>query len=358
MSRSDKSSSTSARSSQPIYIAGAIWSFLAAMYFLTQSSPDPSQTYLAVTAFFEIVGFFAASALCWRNVLGSNSVSGKDVWLGLGIGLACYCIGSFLFGYWEVVLGQSPDVSLGDLFYVPAYLFLIYGMVMAVIKRQLNLEPLQWAMVMVVGVLGIVFAIFVSSARKDAPSTSLNSNFFEAPAIAQAAPTTKPSPVVAEPSIKPTPQIGSTPRIKPTPQISSTPQAAPSTLKVPAPVAEPPANTMPEWASKIDNFLRPYKSAINWIYVASDVCLVVIATALLTAFWGGRASQSWRMIAFAAFSLYIADMSVKYASLVNPNYSSGGLLEVFFVFAAVLFGVGATLEYDLSHSRRSSRRRT
>lgn len=346
MSRSDKSSSTSARSSQPIYIAGAVWAFLAAMYFLTQSAPDPSQTYLAVTAFFEIVAFLAASLLCWRNVLGSNSVSGKDVWLGLGIGLGCYSIGSCLFAYWEVVLGQSPDVSLGDLFYVPAYFFLIYGMVMAVIKRQLNLEPLQWAMVLVVGVLGIVFAIFVSSAPKNAPSSSLNFNFLEAPAIAQAAPTTiKPSPIVAKPTIKPTPQV------------RPTPQAAPSTVKAPVPVTEPLANT-PEWASKIDNFLTPYKSAINWIYVVSDVCLVVIATALLTAFWGGRTSQSWRMIAFAAFSLYIADMSVKYSSSVNPNYSSGGLLEVFFIFAAVLFGIGATLEYDLSHSRRSSRRRT
>lgn len=347
MSRSDKSSSTSARSSQPIYIAGAIWAFLAAMYFLTQSAPDPSQTYLAITAFFEIVAFFASSLLCWRNVLGSNSVSGKDVWLGLGIGLGCYGLGSCFFGYWEVVLGQSPDVSLGDLFYVPAYLFLIYGMVMAVIKRQLNLEPLQWAMVMVVGVLGIVFAIFVSSAPKDAPTAGLNPNFFEAPAIAQAAPATiKPSPVGAQPSIKPTPQV------KPTSQVK------PSTLKLPVPVAEPPVNTMPEWASKIDNFLTPYTSAINWIYVASDVCLVVIATALLTAFWGGRASQSWRMIAFAAFSLYIADMSVKYSILVNVNYSSGGLLEVFFIFAAVLFGIGATMEYDLNHSRRSSRRRS
>jgi len=345
MSRSDKSSSTSARSSQPIYIAGAIWAFLAAMYFLTQSSPDPSQTYLAITAFFEIVAFFAASALCFRNVLGSNSVSGKDVWLGLGIGLACYCIGSFLFGYWEVVLGQSPDVSLGDLFYVPAYLFLIYGMVMAVIKRQLNLEPLQWAMVLVVGVLGIVFAVFVSSAHKDVPSAGLNSTFFEAPAIAQAAPSIKPSPVVAKPSIKPIPQTASTPQAVPSP-----------TIKVPAPVVEAPAD-MPPWAAKIDDFLRPYKSAINWIYVASDVCLVVIATALLTAFWGGRASQSWRMIAFATFSLYVADMSVKYATSVSDNYTSGSLPEVFFIFAAVLFGIGATLEYDLSHSRRSSRRR-
>ena len=350
MSRSDKSSSTSARSSQPIYFAGAIWAFLAAMYFLTQSSPDPSQTYLGITAVFEIVAFFAASALCLRNVLGSNSVAGKDVWLGLGLGLGCYCIGSCLYGYWEVALGQSPDVSLGDLFYVPAYLFLIYGMVMAVIKRQLNLEPLQWAMVLVVGVLGIVFAVFVSTAHKNTPTASLNYTFFDAPVMAQAAPTLKPSPTIAKPSIKPTPAATSTPAV------TTTPQAAPPTA-IPVPVEEPVKNPPPAWAANIDTLLRPYKSAINWIYVASDVCLVVIATALLTAFWGGRFSQSWRMIAFAAFSLYIADMSVKYATSVNPNYSSGSLPEVFFVFAAVLFGIGATLEYDLSHSRRSARRR-
>ncbi len=356
MSRSDKSSSTSARSSQPIYFAGAIWAFLAAMYFLTQSSPDPSQTYLGITALFEIVAFFAASALCLRNVLGSNSVAGKDVWLGLGLGLGCYGIGSCLYGYWEVVLGQSPDVSLGDLFYVPAYLFLIYGMVMAVIKRQLNLEPLQWAMVLVVGVLGIVFAVFVSTAHKNAPTTSLNYTFFDTPAMAQAAPTIKPS-IIAKPSIKPTPAT-STPGTS-TPSATSTPLAVPSTLPTinPVPVEAVPKNPPPAWAANIENLLRPYKSAINWIYVASDVCLVVIATALLTAFWGGRFSQSWRMIAFAAFSLYVADMSVKYATSVNPNYSSGSLPEVFFVFAAVLFGIGATLEYDLSHSRRSARRR-
>ena len=352
MSRSDKSSSTSARSSQPIYFAGAIWAFLAAMYFLTQSSPDPSQAYLAITAFFEIVAFFAASALCLRNVLGSNSVAGKDVWLGLGLGLGCYCIGSCLYGYWEVALGQSPDVSLGDLFYVPAYLFLIYGMVMAVIKRQLNLEPLQWAMVLVVGVLGIVFAVFVSTAHKNMPSTtSFNYSFFDAPVMAQAAPTIKPSPIIAKPSIKPAPATSTAP-VTPT----ATPLAVPSTTNS-VPVEEPVKNPPPAWAANIDNLLRPYKSTINWIYVASDVCLVVIATALLTAFWGGRFSQSWRMIAFAAFSLYIADMSVKYATSVNPNYSSGSLPEVFFVFAAVLFGIGATLEYDLSHSRRSARRR-
>jgi hypothetical protein len=89
---------------------------------------------------------------------------------------------------------------------------------------------------------------------------------------------------------------------------------------------------------------------LNLFYIVSDVLLLIIATILLLAFWGGRVSQSWRMIAAAAFSLYIADMWFKYASQ-NPNYQSGEILEVFWVFSGVLFGMGAALEHDASLSR-------
>lgn len=88
---------------------------------------------------------------------------------------------------------------------------------------------------------------------------------------------------------------------------------------------------------------------LNSFYIVSDVLLLIIATTLLLAFWGGRVAQSWRMIAAAAFSLYIADMWFQYAQ--GPNYQSGELLEVFWVFSGVLFGMGAALEYDASLSR-------
>jgi hypothetical protein len=65
------------------------------------------------------------------------------------------------------------------------------------------------------------------------------------------------------------------------------------------------------------------------------------------------------MIAAASISLYIADMWFKYATANICNYESGSLLEVFWIFSGVLFGIGAVLEYDLStRSRRSSRRRS
>jgi hypothetical protein len=360
MSRSDQSSTPNARSSQPIYYAGAFWAFLAAMYFLTQNTGKAEDWgYHLVTAILEIVAFFGASVLCLRNVLGSNSVSGKDVWLGLGLGLAFYCIGSCLFAYWEVGLGLEPDVSLGDLFYVPAYFFLIYGMVMAVIKRQLNLEFIQWAMVMAMGVLGIVCAMFVSNVKGPTSDTQ-SSNFFEAPAVAAlpssstvrlGQPAWQGVEVAQAPSIKPSASPKATPSVKPAPV--NKPIAVPASPTVEA----KPTKQTPPWAKQIDDVLRPSKDTINWIYVAADVCLVVIATALLTAFWGGRFSQSWQLIAFAALSLYIADMWVKYATKVDPAYNSGSLPEVFFVFAAVLFGMGAALEHDLSRSRRGGRRR-
>ncbi len=90
---------------------------------------------------------------------------------------------------------------------------------------------------------------------------------------------------------------------------------------------------------------------LSTIYIVSDVLLLIIATMLLLAFWGGRISLSWRMIAAAAFSLYIADMWFQYATNWIPNYQSGEILEVFWVMSGVLFGMGAALEYDASLSR-------
>jgi hypothetical protein len=97
---------------------------------------------------------------------------------------------------------------------------------------------------------------------------------------------------------------------------------------------------------------------LNWFYVVSDVLLLMIATTLLLAFWGGRLALSWRMIAAAAFSLYIADMWQKYATSY-PNYESGELFEVFYVICGVLFAMGAALEYDasLNRARRNTGRK-
>lgn len=109
------------------------------------------------------------------------------------------------------------------------------------------------------------------------------------------------------------------------------------------------AQLVPAWAANIAPIL-------NWFYIVSDVLLLITATTLLLAFWGGRVSLSWRMIAAAVFSLYIADIWFKYATNWIPNYQSGEILEVFWVWSGVLFGMGAVLEYD-TLSNRSRRER-
>jgi len=108
------------------------------------------------------------------------------------------------------------------------------------------------------------------------------------------------------------------------------------------------------------SLLKQLAAIVNTFYVISDVALLIIASTLLLAFWGGKASLSWRMIAAAAFSLYIADMWYKYAQSFT-DYKSGDILEVFWVFSGVLFGMGAVLEHEASLSlkrRTSGRKRT
>ncbi|WP_353929818.1 hypothetical protein WJM97_16125 [Okeanomitos corallinicola TIOX110] len=121
------------------------------------------------------------------------------------------------------------------------------------------------------------------------------------------------------------------------------------------------AQQNPAPSPELDPLLLKVKIAVDWFYIVSDVLLLIIATIMLLAFWGGKVSLSWRMIAAAAFCLYIADMWFKYATNSIANYESGDILEVFWIFSGVLFGMGAALEYEASMSlkrRTSGRKRT
>jgi hypothetical protein len=102
-----------------------------------------------------------------------------------------------------------------------------------------------------------------------------------------------------------------------------------------------------------DNSETPLALTLNYFYIVSDIFLLISATTLLLAFWGGKISSSWRMIAAAAFSLYIADTWYSYArSIQGDSYQSGELLEVFWIVSGVLFGISAALEYEISLSRK------
>jgi hypothetical protein len=306
---------------QTLVVAGITWAVLALLFFLLFSVPESPGVgrplwYSIGTLIFELGAFLGAAILCFRNWRSPQIVSGRNVWLAIGIGMLCYFLGGVLFGLWELYWNLAPDVSLGDFFYGITYISLTIGMVLAVSGRKLNLEIWQWAVLGTIALAGIALAYWLAVS----PPTALP-EATSPEAIEQVAPL----------------EAGSQ---------TATPPTAPT-----------PTQTAPGFIVAIDQALTPVGYYVNLFYVIMDVLLLILATALLLAFWGGRFSQSWRMIAAATFSLYIADMWFKYADARVANYESGSLLEVFWVFSAVLFGIGAVLEYDISTRSRSRGRR-
>jgi hypothetical protein len=265
---------------QNIVLASIGWGVLALLYFLLFSARIPTSDgierradwYLIGTNVLEAVAYLGAGLLCLRNWRSPQIVSGRNVWLAIGVGMLSYFLGGIFFGYTEIVLKEEPIVSFGDVFFVITYILLGVGMILAVASRRINLEQWQWLIVLAIGAFGSALAWLISNQPKGA------------------------------------------------------------------------VEQVPRWADNIAPIL-------NWFYIVSDVLLLIIATILLLAFWGGRVSLSWRMIAAAAFSLYIADMWFKYATNWIINYQSGEILEVFWVWSGVLFGMGAVLEYDASSNR-------
>jgi hypothetical protein len=262
-----------------ILLFGIGWAVLALLYFLLFSAKVPgadgiesrAEWYVIGTNIFEALAYLGAGILCLRNWRSPQIVSGRNVWLAIGIGMLSYFLGGIFFGYTEIILKEEPDVSIGDVFFVVTYLCLGTGMILAAAHRRINLEKWQWLIVLAIGVFGSLLAWWISLQQSKE--------------------------------------------------------------------------------------LELLGTILNWFYIVSDVAILIIATTLLLAFWGGKVAQSWRMIAAAAFSLYIADMWFKYAQ--GPSYQSGEILEVFWVFSGVLFGMGAVLEYDtsLSRSRRERGRK-
>jgi len=327
LSKSSTPSSTGTLSTPLLVGACIAWGVVTLLFFLLLSSPgaDGSQPgwFLVGINLLEIGAFFLASVLCFRNWRSTQIVSGRNVWFWIGLGLLFYTVGNILFFIWGTIWGLDPSVSLGDFFYIFSYIFLATGMFKAVLPRRLNLELPQWLIVIGIGLGGVLLAIFVNLAAAEAapvPGAATPIAY-----LAQA-----PAPVAAPP-------------------------AAPAVEAITEVVVE--TSSAPGWVSQFDQILTPLADVVGLLYLIGDIVLLVIAGTLLVAFWGGRYSQSWKLIAIAAFCLYIADMFFAYA--VNTDtYIEGSLWEVFWTFSAVFFGLGAVIEHAVSvNSRRSIRRR-
>lgn len=330
---SKSSTPTSARdSSTPLLVGACIaWGVATLLFFLLFTAPgeDGAQPdwFLTGINLLEIGAFFFAALLCFRNWRSSQIVSGRNVWFWIGLGLLFYAMGTVLFFIWGTVWGLDPAVSLGDFFYIFSYIFLAAGMFKAVLPRRLNLELPQWMMVVGIGLGGVLLAIFVNIAAAEAIAVPLG----QVPAMHHLA--------QAPPDVAPAPAL----------------EAAPA--EAPALEVEEEASSAPPLILQIDGMLEPLVDAVGLLYLIGDIVLLVIAGTLLVAFWGGRYSQSWKLIAIAAFCLYIADMFFAYA-INTDTYVEGSLWEVFWTFSAIFFGLGAVVEHAVSvNSRRSPRRR-
>jgi hypothetical protein len=324
------------------------WGLFALLFFLLFSASTTQSGYpvwyQVGTSILELVAFFTATVLCLRNAFSPQIVSGRRVWLGIGLGMLLYFIGNLIFTYWEIGLAREADVTPGDLFYVASYVCLIISMAIAAFERRLNLEGWQYGTILAVGVVGTVIAFLLAQEGNAKPVAQANAFLLNPlqvePAIATTVPTDNPPPML---------QLAQAPK-KPA---ASTPKKPAATPKAEPAETAGTADNAPAWAIGIENTLQPFKKPLSFLYLIADTILLIIATTLFLAYWGGRFAQSWRLIAAATFFLYLADAWFKFAI----TYQSGGLLEVGWVLSAVLFGIGAALELDLSQSRRSSARR-
>ena len=324
---------------QILIYAGIAWGISALLFFLWFSITIPGEEerpvwYSIGTYIFEEFAFLGAAIFCFRNWRSPQIVSGRNVWLGLCLGMAFYFLGTILFGYWELVEGLNPEISLGDFFFIATYISVGWGMVLAVLSRKLNLELWQWSITIVIAIAGIALAVWLwISAPVDNNQNAANEESPQ-PNIEEVKPTANKNQKVPE---KKAPDIPPNAKSK-----------TPTTVKTQKSEVTKEDAKSSNWVTDVENFLQPLKTPVNFFYIVADVFLLIIATTLLLAFWGGRFALSWRMIAAAAFCFYIGDSWFKYATDHIENYQSGFLLEVFWVFSGVLFAIGAILEYDTS----------
>ncbi|MGF1494030.1 MAG: hypothetical protein ACFBSC_16565 [Microcoleaceae cyanobacterium] len=352
MSSTSHPKSSSILAAQNVVIFGMVWAVFSLLFFMLFSvTPEGEELpgwYAIGTYIFELGAFLLATIVCYRNWKSPQMVSGRNVWLGIGLGAFFYFLGGVFFGVWELVWELDPAVSFADVFYILSYIFLGWGMSLAVASKRLNLELWQWAALAAVAVSSTALAIWVSGISVP----GLGAQSFSSPDQA----------VVREVEIaeRGVSDVGGYAAQELRLILAQAPEPDVSEIDETEETVEEgieESSSAPAWVVALDERLEPLAFGVNLFYVIGDVVLLILATALILAFWGGRFSQSWRMIAFAMFSLYVADMYFKWAdSRAEAEYESGALLEVFFVFTGILLAIGAVLEYDISTRSRQSRR--
>lgn len=310
---------------------GLIWSAISLALYLNFSVVDTNTNrplwFVLTTTGLEQIGLLISGWLCLRNYWYESIVSGRAVWLLFSLAMFTFFIGNLWFSLWELLWGLDPAASAGNPFFVLFYTIAIAGMRLAILDRDVQLIPKQWVVVGGVVALGLTMGCWL---------TTLSSRAVPAPqSLGEIQ-------IVQATSIKP-------------------PIVQTSLPQVTNPVTKPVTNSQhpPEWVLAIDRSMQPLVNSFNLFYVLCDLVLLTFAAILFLGFWGGSLGLPWRMAAQAVLCFYIADTWFAYANNRVQGYESGFIMEVFWIFGIVQFGIAAALEFDNSiRARRLARRRT
>jgi hypothetical protein len=328
-SRSEKSDPQTWLRGEYVTYWGIIWAVISTVIYLNFSVVDAHAArptwFLLTTTGLEEVGLLISGYLCWRNWRSPNIPSGRAVWLLFAIAIFAFFSGNLLFHLWELQWGLDPAASAGNLFFVLFYLILIAAMRLAILDRDVQLAPQQWVIVGAMAAIGLTIGCWL---------TTLPARAMVVPAAS--------SVEIAQASSNRSLSTGMTTSHQ------STSESSLNRLETP-----------PEWVLAIDRSMQPLVTTFNLFYVLCDLVLLAFATILLLGFWGGQLGLPWRMVAQAVLCFYIADTWFAAAHDRVQGYESGSIMEVFWIFGIVQFGIAAALEFDNSiRARRLARRRT
>jgi hypothetical protein len=331
-SRSEKLDSQTWLRGEYVTYWGIIWAVVSTVIYLNFSVVDANASrpvwFIITTTGLEEIGLLISGYLCWRNWQSPNIPSGRAVWLLFAIAIFAFFGGNLWFCLWEVQWGLDPAASAGNPFFVLFYLILIAAMRLAILDRDVQLARQQWVIVGAIAAIGLTIGCWL---------TTLPARAMVVPAASFIE--------IAQSSSKPRLTAGMT-----APTISHE-YIANGTLNR--------LETPPEWVLAIDRSMQPLVTTFNLFYVLCDLVLLAFATILFLGFWGGQLGLPWRMAAQAVLCFYIADTWFAAAHDRVQGYESGSIMEVFWIFGIVQFGIAAALEFDNSiRARRSARRRT
>ena len=317
---------------------GIIWSALALILYLNFSVVEPgtarSTWFILTTMGFEEIGLLVSGYLCWRNWQSDYIASGRAVWLLFAIAMFAFFIGNLCFSLWELLWGLDPAASAGNPFFVLFYLMLIGGVRLAILDRDVRLAGQQWVAVVSIATFGLVIGCWLTTMSAKAQS------------VTTVTPIVSPQ---AESARQGGMRFG-----------TNAPSMLTPTKSITLDRREPKFHRQqPTWVLAVDRWMQPVVSTFNLFYVLCDLILLVFAAILFLGFWGGQLGLPWRMTAQAVLCFYIADTWFAYINNQVQGYQSGSIIEVFWVFGIVQFGIAAALEFDNSiRARRLARRRT